>query len=128
MMRDMVMVLGRVLMAAVFVVAGLSDLIWLSGTVEHLRSLGLPLPWVSVWIVLSIEILCGVAIIVGYRTRWAASILALFLITAGLIAHFDFGSAAEIQLLMKDIAIAGGLFYIAANGAGLISLDASREA
>ena len=122
------MVLGRVLMAAIFIQAGLAELIYLGGTVDYFRSLGLPLPWVIVWLVLAIELFGGIAILAGYRTRWAASILAFFSIIAGMIGHLDLGDTMQVQMLMKDIAIAGGLFYIAANGAGLISLDASREA
>lgn len=127
-MRDMVMVLGRVLIAAIFIQAGLADVFHLGSTVDYLGSVGLPLPWVTVWIVLAVEILGGAAILAGYRTRWAASVLGLFSIAAGLIGHFDLASATHFQMLMKDIALAGGLFYVAANGAGLISMDASREA
>lgn len=127
-MRDLIMVLGRILMAAIFIQAGISELIHLGGTVDYFRALHLPLPWVTVWIVLALELVGGIGILLGYRTRLSATILGLFSIVAGMIGHLDFGDTTEVQMLMKDIALGGGLFYIAANGAGLISLDAAREA
>jgi putative oxidoreductase len=86
------------------------------------------MPWVTVWIVLSVEIVGGIALLVGYRTRLSAALLGVFSIAAGFIGHFDLGSTTQVQMLMKDIAIGGGLFYVAANGGGLLSFDASREA
>lgn len=127
-MRDMIMVLGRVLMSALFIQAGLSELIHLGGTVGYFEALGLPFPWITVWGVLAIEILGGLALLLGYRMRVAASILGLFAIAAGLIGHSNIGDTTQLQMLMKDIAIGGGLFYMAIHGAGLISFDASREA
>ena len=126
-MRDILMVFGRVLMSAIFIQAGLSELIHLGGTVGYFKSLGLPLPWVTVWIVLAVELVGGVAILVGHRTRLAATILGFFSFAAGLIGHFDIGDSMQMQMLMKDIAISGGLFYLVAHGAGLLSLDARRE-
>lgn len=126
-MRDMLMVFGRLLMSAIFIQSGISGLIHLGGTVDYFRSLGVPLPWVTIWIVLAIEIAGGLALIFGYRTRLASGVLGLFSIAAGLIGHSNLGEPRELQMLMKDIAVAGGLFYFLAHGAGLLSLDARRE-
>jgi putative oxidoreductase len=122
------MVLGRLLMSAIFIQAGVSELFHLGGTMEYFRGLGLPLPGVLVWFVLAVEIFGGLALLLGYLTRWASSVLSLFAVAAGLIGHSHVGDTMQLQMLMKDIAIAGGLLYFVAHGAGLLSLDARREA
>lgn len=125
-MRDIMLVFSRILMSAIFIQAGLSKLWHFSGTMDYFGSLGLPLPSLVFCIVVMIELAGGFAILLGYRTRLAATILAFFSITAGAIGHSHISDVMHFQALMKDIAIAGGFFAIVSSGAGLISLDARR--
>lgn len=130
-MNDLVMLFGRILMSVLFIEAGYSELVHLDGTIKYFEALGLPLPWLTVWGVLAVELIGGLALLVGFRTRIAALMLGLFAIAAGAIGHSNIAVLTQFQMLMKDIAIGGGLFYVAVQGAGALSVDAwlgSRQA
>ncbi len=113
--------LGRILIASLFLIAGLGKIGQYAGTAGYMASKGVPgalLP-----IVIAFELLGALAIILGYRTRLVAAALAGFSIVAGFVFH---GGADQIQqvLLLKNIAIAGGFLLLVARGAGDWSLDA----
>ena len=72
---------------------------------------------------LVLEILFPLLLIVGYKTKWTASIMALFTFTVAIIFHTDFSESMQLILFLKDIAIAGGFMIIIVHGPGKISLD-----
>jgi putative oxidoreductase len=74
-------------------------------------------------LVIIIEILAAIAIIVGWKTKIAAFLLAGFCVLSGLIFHNDFSNQIEMIMLMKNFAIAGGFLILVANGPGNFSLD-----
>jgi putative oxidoreductase len=116
---------GRTLMAALFLVAGLGKIGGYAATLAYMQSKGVPgalLP-----LVIALEVLGAIAIIVGYRTRLVAAALAAFSLVSGFIFH---GGSDQIQqvLLMKNIAIAGGFLLLVARGAGEWSIDARTAA
>ncbi|MBT0569731.1 DoxX family protein [Curvibacter sp. CHRR-16] len=123
---------GRVLLALLFLPAGISKLAGFSGTVGYIASAGLPLPAVGAVLALTVEILGSVALVTGFGTRIAAVVLALFTLAASFFFHPFWAVPADqafvVQLLFfKNIAIAGGLLVLAAQGAGAWSLDARRQ-
>ncbi len=125
--------IGRILLAWFFVPAGWGKLMGFAGTVAYAKSAGMPLPEVGVAIGLTIELLCGLALLLGLGTRYAAAILAFFTLAASFIFHPYWAVPADAvmvtQLLFnKNIAIVGGLLAFAAFGAGAWSLDAKRNA
>ncbi|MBR0568142.1 DoxX family protein [Azoarcus sp. L1K30] len=125
--------IGRLLLAALFLPAGIGKLTGFSGTVGYISSVGLPLPEVAAALALIVEIAGGLALIAGFGTRLAALALALFTLVASFFFHNYWGVAAEQQfvqqlLFYKNIAVAGGLFTLAAFGAGAWSVDARRAA
>lgn len=125
--------IGRLLIAALFLPAGIGKLTGFSGTVGYISSVGLPLPEVAAALALIVEIVGGLALIAGFGTRLAALALALFTLVASFFFHNYWGVAAEQQfvqqlLFYKNIAVAGGLFTLAAFGAGAWSVDARRAA
>lgn len=126
-MPSIVMLLGRILLSAIFIQAGISKLLNVSGTISYFESVDLLWPSVTIWFVIALEVLGGLAILLGYRIRIAASLLGIFSIAAAFIGHSDFSDLMQFQAFMKDLAIAGGLFYVAANGAGMLSFDARRD-
>ena len=69
------------------------------------------------------KFLFPIILIVGYRTRWAASIMALFSFAVAIIFHSDFNEEMQLIMFLKDIAITGGFMIIVAYGPGKISLD-----
>ncbi len=118
------LLIARILLATIFVLAGLQKIGAYSGTVQYMEAFGLPgflLPFV-----VALEVAGGVAIIAGFMTRWAALALAGFTLVAGVIFHFDFGDQMQSILFMKNLSITGGLIVLAAHGADAWSLDARR--
>jgi putative oxidoreductase len=124
-------VVGRVLLALMFIMAGFSKLGNISGTAGYIASGGLPLASVLAVVVGLLELLGGIAIAIGFHARWAALALGLFTIAASLLFHKFWAVAPEqafVQQLMfmKNLSVAGGLFIVAALGAGPVSVDARR--
>lgn len=125
-MSSIAMLIGRILMSAIFIQAGLSKLLNVSGTIGYFEAIGLPLASLVIWPVIAVEVIGGLLILTGFYTRIAASVLALFCIAAAFTGHSNWADAMDFQAFMKDLAISGGLLYIAAAGAGIISLDTRR--
>lgn len=125
--------LGRVLIAVLFLPAGFGKLTGFAGTVGYISSVGLPLPTLAAVLAIVVEIGGGLAVLTGFGTRIAALALALFTLTASFFFHNYWGAPADQQfmqqlLFFKNIAVAGGLFTLAAWGAGAWSLDARHSA
>ena len=123
--------LARVLLAALFLPAGISKIAGFAGTTAYIASVGLPLPELGAAIAVVVEVGGGLALLAGSQTRLVALLMAIFTVVAGVFFH-AFWSAAPEQLMvqqimfMKNIAIAGGFLALTAFGAGALSLDARR--
>jgi putative oxidoreductase len=116
---------GRLLIAALFLLAGFGKLTAYAGTQAYMQSAGVPgalLP-----LVILVELGGGALIVLGWQTRLAALVLAGFSIITGIIFHA--GSAEQVQQIMflKNLGLAGGFLFLAANGAGRLSLDGRKE-
>lgn len=114
-------VVGRLFIAIMFLMAGLSKITGYEGTQGYMEMMGVPaflLP-----LVIITEILGAIAIIIGYKTRVAAFLLAGFTIISALVFHLNFSDQMQSILFMKNIAIAGGFLFLVSNGAGYFSLD-----
>jgi putative oxidoreductase len=123
--------LGRIAIAALFLPAGLNKLMAVEGTTGYFASLGLPAVAVLVWVVIAIEVLGGIALILGYQTRIVAIGLAIFTVLASIAGHAFWAAPVDAvfiaQLLFfKNIAVTGGLLILASSGAGSISIDGSK--
>ena len=124
---------GRLLLALLFLPAGIGKLTGFAGTVGYISSVGLPMPQLAAVLALTVEILGGLALIAGFGTRLAALALALFTLVASFFFHAFWSAPADQQfmqqlLFFKNIAVTGGLLTLAAWGAGAWSVDARREA
>lgn len=120
--------LGRILLALVFLLSGIGKLRGFDGTMAYISSAGLPLPGVLAALALALEIVAGVALILGYRTRWAALALAAFTLVAAFLFHNFWSMPEQAQVMqqimfLKNLAIAGGLLMVAAYGPGAWSVD-----
>jgi putative oxidoreductase len=124
--------LGRIAIAALFLPAGLNKLMGVEGTTGYFASLGLPAVAILVWVVIAIEVLGGVALILGYRTRLVAIALAVFTLLASIAGHAFWAAPADAAfiaqlLFFKNIAVIGGLLVLASSGAGSISIDGRKS-
>lgn len=117
---------GRILLSIMFILAGFTKLTAISGTAGWFASIGLPVPTVTAVVVGLVELIGGLAILVGYQTRIAAIVLAVFTVAATLIAHLDFADQTQQLFFMKNLSITGGFLILAAVGAGALSVDARR--
>lgn len=118
--------IGRILLSIIFIMAGLMKLGDPGGTAGYIASMGLPMAGVLVWLVIALEVLGGIAILIGFMTVPAAYALAVFCVASGLLAHFDPSDQVQFTMLLKNLAMAGGFLVLAAHGAGSISVDARR--
>ena len=122
---------GRLLLAALFLPAGLGKLTGFAGTVGYIASVGMPLPTVAAALALSVEILGSLALVFGFGTRIAALVLAAFTLVASFYFHAYWNLPADKQMMQqlmffKNVGVTGGLLALAAFGAGAWSLDARR--
>lgn len=123
--------LGRVLIALLFVPAGWSKIGGFEGTVGYIASVGLPMPQVAAAVAIVVELVGGLALLFGFGTRIAALALAVFTLVATFFFHAFWAvppEAVMVQQLMffKNIAVTGGLLVLVAFGGGAFSLDAKR--
>ena len=123
--------IGRILLALIFVTSGFSKITGFEGTVGYIASKGLPMASIAAVIAIVIELGGGLAVVFGFMTRWAALALAVFSVVAAFIFHAYWGVPADQVMgqqinFWKNISIAGGFRVLAAFGPGAISLDAKR--
>lgn len=123
---------SRLSFVALFLPAGIAKVTGFAGTVGYISSVGLPLPALGAILALTVEIAGSLALLAGFGTRVTALILAAFTLVASFFFHAYWAVPADqafvTQLLFfKNIAVAGGLLALAANGAGAWSLDARNQ-
>jgi len=115
---------GRILLAAMFLIAGIQKVGGYAGTQGYMESMGVPgalLP-----LVIALEVIGAIAIVAGWHTRLFAFLLAGFTVLSALIFHRAPGDPVQALLFMKNLAIAGGFLLLVARGPGQWSLDARR--
>jgi putative oxidoreductase len=122
------LLLARIMLAVLFLDSGYAALSNIDGTAGYLAGLGLPYPSLVSWGVGLFELAAAVLLMLGLLTRPAAALLAAFALAAGFLGHYGQGEDAMLaflhrQMLLKDIAVAGGLIALAIQGAGRYSLD-----
>lgn len=116
---------GRLLIAAIFVISGWGKITGFAGTQAYMEAMGVPGALLPV--VIALEIVGGIAIIIGWQTRIAALALAGFTLLAGLLFHGDTGDQMQMIMLLKNVAIAGGLLLLFAFGPGAYALDGRKS-
>ena len=124
------LLLGRALIAWLFIPAGIGKIVGFAGTAGYIASKGMPMPNVMVVLAILAELGCGLAILVGFQTRLASWGLALFSVVSAVIFHAYWSAqgadiAAQQINFNKNLAIAGGLLALSVAGAGAWSLDSS---
>jgi len=119
---------GRTLIALIFVVSGFGKINDFAGTAGYIASAGLPLPKLGVVLAIIVELGGGIMLVVGWKARWAAAVMLLFTACATIFFH-NFWAASADQFqdqmvhFMKNISILGALLYIVVHGSGPLSID-----
>ena len=139
--QNLVVLLGRILLSVMFITAGFPKLIDPSGTAGMITGAGLPAATALAYLAGLFELVAGLFILVGFQTRIAAYLLAVFCVFTAFVFHSgpisvpDFPEGANNLLtlfnglmMMKNFTIAGGFLVLAAFGPGALSIDARREA
>ncbi len=121
------MLIGRALLAAIFIISGFGKLADPTGTIAFISSTGAPLPELGYAIALLVELGLATALLIGYRARLVALLIALFTLATAFMFHFDLNNQMQTIMFLKNLAITGGLLQIAAHGAGGLSVDAYRR-
>ncbi len=124
--------LGRLLIVALFLPAGLGKIAGFEGTLGYFASLGIPAPTFALAATIVIEVLGSVALLIGFQTRLVAGIMAIFTLVAAVTGHAYWAAPVDqafiAQLLFfKNIAVMGGLLVLASAGAGGFSVDGRKD-
>lgn len=117
---------ARVLLASLFLVSGFGKLLAPATTKAYIVSAGLPLPDLAYLIAVAVEVGLGLALLLGYRTRVVAALMAAFTVATALAFHAHFADPNQMTHFLKNLSISGGLLQVAAYGAGGFALDALR--
>ena len=114
-------VLGRIFLSTLFLIEGINKIFNYEGTIQYMESFSVP-EYLAIPAII-LEILFPLLLIIGYQTKIAAFVMAIFTITVATIFHTNFDDNMQFITFFKDIAIAGGFIIIFVNGSGRFSLD-----
>ncbi len=110
-------------MSSLFIWAGVTKVFFAGAMVTGFARMGLPLPPVVLALSLVVEIGGGIAVLVGWQTRWAALALAAWCVATALVAHYHPGDRGQMIHFIKNLSIAGGFLQLVAFGPGRLSID-----
>ncbi len=117
--------IGRIGISLIFLLSGVNKLGSYAGTQDFMASMGVP--GVLLPFVILVEIVGGLALMVGWKTRFIAILLAAFTLSAAILFHADFADKMQMIMFLKNVAIAGGLLVVFAVGAGAFSMDGRKK-
>ncbi|MEM7702975.1 MAG: DoxX family protein [Pseudomonadota bacterium] len=121
--KDAAALVGRILLATIFILSGVSKLGAVDGTIGYITSVGLPFAGAIFYAVVALEIAGGFALAFGIKPRLIAASLGAFSIMAAVIFHSDFSDQNQMIHFLKNVAIAGGLFQVVAFGPGRLAIS-----
>jgi putative oxidoreductase len=119
--------LARVLMASLFIWDGILQLRDPTGTVQYFAAVHVPLPNVAVWVSIPVHLLGALALVTGFKARWAAAALALVCLGTGFGVHLPAGDLDNMVHFYKNLVMTGGFLYVIAYGAGGLSIDGADK-
>ena len=121
--QDIALLVGRILIAALFLIVFYNSVRNIPGTAGYLGSLGMPSPGAMVYLKVAIELIGGICILVGWQTRSAALGLGVFVVVATLFAHLNFADGNQLNHFLKNLAVIGGLLAVYVTGPGAYSVE-----
>ncbi len=125
--NDVVLLIARLLIAALFVIAGYNAFKSLGGSTAYFGRLGVPAPQIMTPFVAGFEVVVGLLVAIGFMTRLSALGLAILVVFAALIAHTNFADGNQVNHFLKCLAVIGGCLALMITGPGAYSVDARRR-
>ncbi len=122
-MNDLTLLAARILLVALFLISGAGILTAPGGFAGYMGAIGVPAPTLVTWLVIAVKIVGGLAVLVGWQTRWGAYAIAAFCVGSALLGHMNFADQAEFNNFFKNLAIAGGFLALSVSGPGAYSVD-----
>jgi putative oxidoreductase len=124
--KNIILLIARILMCSLFIWDGVLQLRHPDAAAAYFNSVHVPLYTIAVWPSVAMHLLAGAAILIGFLTRWAAALLALFCLATAFGVHLPAGDLDNMTHFYKNLVMAGGFLYVMSFGAGAFSVD--REA
>ena len=115
-MHSLVSLVARILLSAIFVTAGINKVSGYTGTQAYMEAHGLPGALLPA--VIALEVIGGIAVLLGIFSRYAGVALAAFCLAAAAVFHRDFADQMQVTNFMKNVCMAGGFLLLFANGPG----------
>ncbi len=120
-MTGIIQLVGRIMLALIFILAGVGKIMDPAGTAGYMQAMNVPTA--LLWPTIALEVLGGIAIAIGFKTRYAAFALAGFSVLAAVLFHANFADQMQMILFLKNIAMAGGLLLLATSARTAFSID-----
>ncbi len=124
-MANILDLIGRILISALFLISAFNKVINLDGSMGWMESFGIP--GFLIYPAIALEFILPIFIIIGYKARLSAGLLSIFCISTAFMFHFDFSDQAQFISFLKNIALAGGFLFIVANGTREWSIDKEKK-
>ena len=124
-MANVLDLIGRICISALFLISAFNKVFNLDGSMSWMEGFGLP--GFLIFPAIAIEIILPFFVIIGYRARVAASILAIFCLMTAFLFHFDFSDQSQLVSFLKNVGLAGGFLFIVANGTKNWSVDKEKK-
>jgi putative oxidoreductase len=118
---------ARICLCLIFFKGGIANLLSFSGTVEAVAGTGLPFPALMAWGNIIFQLVGATLLLLGFKAKWGAVLLIIFLIPTTLIFHDFWVNPGEVNAFLKNVGLIGGLLMIIYAGAGALSIDESQS-
>ena len=124
-MANFIDLIGRLLISALFLFSAYNKIFSIDGSMSWMEGYGIP--GFLLYPTIALEIILPLFVIIGYRARISASLLAIFCISTAFLFHFDFADQMQTILFLKNLGLAGGFLFIVANGTKDWSIDREKK-
>ena len=124
-MANLIDLLGRIFISALFLISAYNKVFSIDGTMSWMEGFGIP--GLMLYPAIALEIILPLFIIIGYKARISASLLAIFCIATAFLFHFDFVDQMQTIAFLKNLGLAGGFLFIVANGTKDWAIDTKKK-
>ena len=124
-MANLIDLIGRLLISALFLISAYNKIFSIDGTISWMEGFGIP--GFLLYPTIALEIILPLFVIIGYRARISASLLAIFCISTAFLFHFDFADQMQTILFLKNLGLAGCFLFIVANGTKDWAVDKEKK-